>query len=330
MSDPAPARMIAILAETPGEPEVLKAVETDTPEPGPGQVLVRVEAAGVNRPDLLQRRGLYPPPPGASEVLGLELAGEIVALGPGVSGRSAGDRVCALTPGGAYAQYCVVDAPLALPIPDGLSAIEAASLPETFFTVWTNVFDDAQLAGDETLLVHGGVSGIGCAAIQLGKCFGDRVFVTCGSEEKCQAAKALGADLAINYKEADFVDAVKEAGGADVVLDMVGGDYVARNLAAMNPGGRHVTIAFLRGPKAEIDLNPILRQRIRLSGSTLRPRTVDQKAEIAAQLLDRVWPRIAAGEIKPMVDSVFPLQEAAQAHARLEAGGHVGKVMLSA
>lgn len=324
-----PAAMTAILPAGPGGPEVLKLGETDTPRPGPGQALVRVAAAGVNRPDVFQRKGGYPPPPGAPDILGLEVAGTVAALGPGVDTLSVGEDICALVPGGGYAAYACVDAALALPVPAGFSMVEAASLPETYFTVWTNLMDDAGLAEGETALIHGGTSGIGVAAIQLAKAVGARVGVTCGSQEKCDAAKGLGADIAINYKEEDFVDVLKAEGGADVVLDMVGGDYVARNMKTLKPLGRHVTIALLRGPKAEIDLTPILRRRVRLSGSVLRPRSVEEKAGIARQLKARVWPLFETGALRPVIDTVFPLQDAAKAHARMETSAHVGKIVLS-
>ncbi|MEM8987165.1 MAG: NAD(P)H-quinone oxidoreductase [Pseudomonadota bacterium] len=324
----APEKMTAIEISKPGGPEVLRPVKMATPRPGDGQVLIEVAAAGVNRPDAIQRLGLYPAPPGAPDTPGLEVAGTVVAVGESVDGLAAGDSVCALVAGGGYAEYCLVDAPLALPVPKGFSLLQAASLPETYFTVWTNVFEDAKLASGETLLVHGGTSGIGVAAIQLAKAFGAKVFTTCGAEEKCAAAKTLGADLAINYRTEDFRDIVKDAGGVDVVLDMVGGDYLPRNLSCLKPKGRHVSIAFLNGSQTEIDFMPVMLKRLRLSGSTLRARPLPEKAAIAAALREKVWPLFETGALKPVIDATFPLAEAANAHARLETSAHVGKIML--
>jgi putative PIG3 family NAD(P)H quinone oxidoreductase len=329
MSD-LPETMTVIEIREPGGPEVLVPATRPVPTPGQGEVLVRVSAAGVNRPDVLQRLGNYAPPPGASDIPGLEVAGTVVATGPGSARFAPGDSVCALVPGGGYAEYCTVHETNALSVPAGLSMTEAAAIPETFFTVWTNVFDRGGLKSGESLLVHGGASGIGTTAIQLAKAFGAKVFVTAGSAEKCAACEALGADLAIDYKTTDFVEAVKQATGkkgVDVILDMVGGDYVARNYHAAAEDGRIVQIAFLRGAKPTVDLNPLMRKRLTHTGSTLRPRPVAFKAEIARALEEKVWPLIAAGQVKPVMDSVFPLQKASEAHAALDAD-HTGKIVL--
>ncbi len=301
------------------------------PVPGDGEVLVRVHAAGVNRPDVLQRKGGYAPPPGASDIPGLEIAGDIVAVADGVQGWKIGDEVCALVAGGGYAEYCTAPAPQCLPVPAGLDMIEAAALPETFFTVWSNVFDRGGLVSGETLLVHGGSSGIGTTAIQIAHHLGARVIVTAGTDEKCGACEVLGADLAINYREQDFVAAVKEftgGKGVDVVLDMVGGDYVQRNFEALAPDGRLINIAFLNGSKVEINLLPVMLKRLTLSGSTLRPRTVEFKAAIAEKLKHRIWPLIEAGKIAPFIHATFPLADAAAAHALMESGEHIGKIVL--
>ncbi len=327
-----PEIMRAIVATRPGGPEVLELQARPRPNPSAGEILVKVEAAGVNRPDVLQRQGRYQPPPGASDVLGLEAAGEVVALGPGASRHALGARVAALVPGGGYAEYCVAHESNALPIPPGLSAVEAAAIPETYFTVWTNVFERGALKAGETLQVHGGSSGIGTTAIQLAKAFGARVVATAGSDEKVRACVALGADLAINYRTEDFVLATLAATdgkGADVILDMVGGDYVARNHAAAALDGRIVQIAFLRGQKAEIDLHVVMAKRLYHTGSTLRPRSAAEKAVIAEALHAKVWPLLAKGRCKPVVDSVFPLTEAAAAHRRIENPAHVGKIVLT-
>jgi NADPH:quinone reductase len=324
-------QMTAIAIMTPGGPEVLKPVSLARPEPGAGEILVKVAAAGINRPDILQRQGGYPPPPGAPATPGLEIAGEVVALGEGVKRYRIGDRVCALVPGGGYAEFCIAAEDNALPIPAGLSFIEAAGIPETFFTVWTNVFDRAQLKRGETFLVHGGSSGIGTTAIMLAKAFGARVFATAGSPEKCASCVALGAELAIDYRQDDFAKAVKGATdgrGADVILDMVGGDYIARNIAAAGMHGRIVSIAFLKGSKAEVDFLPVMLKRLTLTGSTLRPRSVAEKAQIARSLEEKVWPLLAAGTIKPQIYRTFPLAQAAQAHALMETSAHVGKIVL--
>lgn len=329
MSD-LPTAMTAIEISKPGGPEVLVPATRPVPEPGEGEILVRVAAAGVNRPDVLQRKGIYAPPPGVSDIPGLEIAGTVAALGAGAERFASGDPVCALVPGGGYAEYCAVHESNALPVPAGLTVNEAAGIPETFFTVWSNVFDRGGLAAGEWLLVHGGASGIGTTAIQLGKAFGAKVIVTAGSAENCAACEELGADVAVNYRDADFVAAVKEATGghgADVILDMVGGDYTPRNYAAAAEDGRIVQIAFLRGNRTEIDLNPLMRKRLTHTGSTLRPRPVAFKAEIARALQEKVWPLIEAGKVRPVMDSTFPLADAASAHARLDAA-HVGKVVL--
>jgi NADPH2:quinone reductase len=315
----------------PGGPEVLVAATRAVPDPRAGEVLIQVAAAGVNRPDCLQRAGAYAPPPGASDLPGLEVAGTVVRCGAGVTQWREGDRVCALTPGGGYAQFCITPAAHCLPIPTGWTLVEAASLPETFFTVWINVFERAALKPGELLLVQGGSSGIGVAAIQLARAFGNRVFVTAGSAEKCAACERLGAERAINYKTEDFVDVVKSvtAGkGVDVILDMVGGDYVARELKCLAADGRLAIIALLGGAKATVDLSDVLFRRLTISGSTLRPRSVEYKAAVATALREKVWPLIEAGQIRPVIFRTFPLQQAAQAHALMEAGLHVGKIVL--
>ena len=325
-----PATMTAIAISRPGGPEVLVAEQRPLPQPGPGEILVKVAAAGVNRPDLSQREGRYPPPPGASDLPGLEIAGEVVGLGAGVTAWKLGDQVCALAHGGGYAEYCAVHESHALPVPKGLSMVEAAALPETFFTVWVNVFDMAGLKAGEWLLIHGGSSGIGTTAIMLAKAFGAKVIVSAGSDEKCDACLKLGADAAINYKTTDFVPAVKEitgGHGADVILDMVGGPYVERNHQCAAMDGRVTQIAMMQGSK--VDLRYMSQRRIRHMGSTLRPRTVPQKAAIAAALREKVWPLIEAGQIRPVMDSTFALADAAKAHARLESSQHIGKVVLT-
>ena len=315
-----------------GGPEVLRIGQRPVPEPGADEVLVKVSAAGINRPDVMQRKGMYPPPPGAPDIPGLEIAGTVVAAGADAGGVSEGDAVCALVAGGGYAEYCVAPAPLCLPIPEGLSHVQAAAIPETFFTVWTNVFDRGQLASGESLLVHGGSSGIGTTAIQLAKAFGSVVYVTAGSEEKCQACRDLGADAAINYREEDFVARVTELTnerGVDVILDMVGGDYLPRNLQSLAVEGRIVQIALQRGPKVEMNLLPIMLKRLTLTGSTLRPRTVAQKAMIAHSLREKVWPLLESGQVRPIVHATFPLAEASEAHRLMESSQHIGKIVLS-
>ncbi|MGV6871620.1 NAD(P)H-quinone oxidoreductase [Pseudochelatococcus sp. B33] len=327
-----PSLQTVIGIREPGGPEVLVPEERPVPRPGPGEALVRVHAAGINRPDVVQRQGRYPPPPGASDIPGLEVAGDVVAVGEGVSVPVPGDRVTALVTGGGYAQYCLVDAALALPIPDGLDFVAAAAIPETYFTVWSNVFDRGQLRSGETLLVHGGTSGIGTTAIQLGKAFGATVLTTAGSAEKCAACLKLGADVAIDYGAQDFVAAVKEATagkGADVILDMVGGDYIARNHQAAAQDGRIVQIAFMKGSKVEIDFMRLMLKRLTHTGSTLRSRPLADKVEIAQALRRHVWPFLEAGRCLPVVHTTFPLAEAAAAHALMETGRHIGKIVLT-
>ena len=322
--------MKAIAIVTPGGPEVLQLVDLAAPKPAAGQMLVKVHAAGVNRPDILQRQGGYPPPPGAPLTPGLEIAGEVVELGEGVSRYKWGDKVCALVPGGGYAEYAVVAEDNALPMPPGFSMVEAAAVPETFFTVWTNVFDRGRLVAGETVLIHGGSSGIGTTALQLAKAFGSKVVVTAGSDEKCAECVSLGADLAINYKTHDFVEELKVRNIApDLILDMVGGDYVARNLRCVAMNGRIVQIAFQKGSKVEVDLLPIMVKRLTLTGSTLRPRSVVEKAEIARALEARVWPLFAAGKCKPVIFKTFPLAQATDAHRLMESSQHVGKIVLT-
>lgn len=327
-----PERMRAVEIGGAGGPEVLRPVERPVPRPGPGELLIRVAAAGVNRPDVLQRLGLYPPPPGASDLPGLEVAGTVAAVGEGVSGWREGDALCALVAGGGYAAYCVAPAPQCLPIPRGLSAVEAAGVPETFFTVWSNVFERGALKPTESLLVHGGTSGIGTTAIQLAKAFGARVFATAGSPAKARACEELGADRGIDYKAEDFVAVVKEltgGTGVDVVLDMVGGDYLARNVDCLAPDGRHVSIAFQRGPKGTLNLMWVMQKRLVLTGSTLRPRPVAEKGRIAATLHEKVWPLLEEGLVRPRIYRTFPLEYAAAAHALIESGEHVGKIILT-
>ncbi|GJE12356.1 NAD(P)H-quinone oxidoreductase [Methylobacterium longum] len=325
--------MRAVIAAGQGGPEVLRIVERPRPEPGQGQVLVRVEAAGVNRPDVMQREGRYPPPPGASDVLGLELAGIVEARGPGAGRFRPGDRVMALVHSGAYAEWAVVDEAVALPVPDGLPAVEAGAIPETYFTVWSNVFERARLQAGESLLIHGGSSGIGTTAILLAKARGATVLVTAGSPEKCAACLRLGADAAIDYRQEDFVAAAKAATdgkGPDVILDMVGGPYIARNLDAVAVDGRIAQIAFQQGSRVtEIDFQPLLMKRLTLTGSTLRARPVALKARLAEALAEHVLPLLAAGRVRPPIDSVFPFDRVAEAHARMDAGQHIGKIVLT-
>lgn len=327
-----PDTMRFVTTHGPGGPEVLAIDHGPAPRPGPGEVLIRVAAAGVNRPDVLQREGRYPPPPGASAVLGLEVAGTIAELGPDVTHWAVGDPVCALLAGGGYAEYAIAPAAQCLPVPEGLTLIEAAAVPETFFTVWANVFQRGRLQAGETFLVHGGTSGIGTTAIQLAHAFGARVFATAGSEEKCGACRDLGADVAINYRTADFVEAVKadtSGEGVNLILDMVGGPYIQRNLKALAVEGRLVQIAFLQGSKQELDLMPLMLKRLTLTGSTLRSRGVEEKGAIARELQDRVWPLLASGRVKPVIHATFPLDEAAEAHRLMESSRHVGKIVLT-
>jgi len=326
-----PATMTAIAIRKPGGPEVLEAEERPVPTPGVGEILIKVAAAGVNRPDVMQRQGLYPPPPGASDIPGLEIAGTVAALGPQANRWKLGDRVMALVSGGGYAEYCTAHESHALAIPQDLSFAEAAAIPETFFTVWHNAFERGGLRSGETLLVHGGTSGIGTVAIQLAKAFGARVVTTAGSAEKCEAARRLGADLAVNYKTEDFVKATKDATGgkgAEVILDMVGGDYIERNYEAAGVEGRIVQIAFQGSPKAMVDFRRLMLKRLHHTGSTLRARSVPDKAAIAAAVAAKALPLVAAGKVKPVMDSSFPLADAAAAHARMETSAHIGKIVL--
>lgn len=325
-----PSAMLAIEIAQPGGPEVLRPVRRSVPTPGEGEVLVRVAAAGINRPDVMQRQGRYPPPPGASDIPGLEIAGSVAAVGPGVESPSIGDRVCALVTGGGYAEYCIAPAPLCLPLPVGFDEVQAASLPETVFTVWTNVFDRGRLAPGESLLVHGGTSGIGVSAIQIARALGSTVYATAGTPEKCRACGALGA-VAINYRSEDFVEAVQRLSGGrgiDVILDMVGGDYLPRNLACLATDGRLMQIAVQGGVKAEINLWTVMAKRLTVTGSTLRSRSVAEKAAIAAAVRERVWPLLESGAVRPVIHAEFPLEAAAEAHRVMESGQHIGKLVL--
>ena len=320
--------MRAIEITEPGGPEVLKPTTRPIPQPAAGQVVIKVAYAGVNRPDALQRAGSYAPPPGASDLPGLEAAGEVVALGEGVNGLAKGDKVCALLPGGGYAEYVATPAAHCLPVPQGMGMKEAACLPETFFTVWSNVFQRGGLQAGERFLVHGGSSGIGTTAIQLAHHFGARVFATAGSDAKCKACTDLGADRAINYRDEDFVAVMKEEGGANLILDMVGGDYLPRNVKALAEDGRLVQIAFLQGPKVELNFALVMVRRLTITGSTLRPQSDLAKARIADNLREKVWPLLDAGKVAPVMDSEFPMDRAADAHARMESSGHIGKIVL--
>ncbi|NIY71009.1 NAD(P)H-quinone oxidoreductase [Marivivens donghaensis] len=319
--------MRAIEITKAGGPEVLKVCERPMPEAGAGQVVIKVAYAGVNRPDALQRAGLYAPPPEASDLPGLEASGEVVAVGPGVS-LSVGDKVCALLPGGGYAEYVATSASHCLPIPDGMSMRDAACLPETYFTVWSNVFMRGGLKGGERFLVHGGSSGIGTTAIQLAKAFGARVFATAGSADKCNACEELGAEKCFNYREEDFVEGMKAEGGANLILDMVGGEYINRNIKSLAMEGRLVQIAFLKGPKADVNWAQLMMRRLTFTGSTLRPQSDAAKAAIADQLREHVWPLLGAGRIKPIVYKEFSLDEAADAHALIESSAHIGKLVM--
>jgi NADPH:quinone reductase len=326
-----PDMMTAIEISTPGGPEVLTPCQRPVPKPAPGEVLLKVAYAGVNRPDVIQRKGLYPPPPGASDLPGLEISGTVVAVGEGVNAGEIGNRLCALTSGGGYAEYCAAPFDQCLPVPAALNMAEAAALPETLMTVWHNVFERAYAMEGETILIHGGTSGIGTMAIKLGKLFGLTVIVTCGSDDKCSAANALGADHAINYSNADFVEEVKKitAGkGVHIVLDMVAGSYVPRNLACLREDGRHVTIAVQGGMVAEVNMAQVMMRRLTLTGSTLRARSPEFKALLAQEIYGTVWPMVAGGELRPEMDRTFPLSEAAAAHAHMESGQHVGKIVL--
>ena len=323
--------MMAIEITKPGGPEVLVPAERPMPTPASGDVLIQVAAAGVNRPDTMQRAGRYPPPPGASDIPGLEIAGTIVEVGAATTGWHTGDRVCALVSGGGYAEFCVAPARQCLPVPSGMDFTHAAAIPETFFTVWANVFELGRLQPGESILVHGGSSGIGTTAIQLARAMSSRVFTTAGSAEKCAACEQLGAELAINYRETDFVAAIRSATGGkgvDVVLDMVGGDYLPRNLEVLAMDGRLVQIAVMGGVKATLNLVTMMQRRLTLTGSTLRPRSVAEKAAIAGELFARVWPLLEAGTVRPVVHATFPLREAAEAHRVMEAGAHIGKLVL--
>lgn len=327
-----PATMTCVAIEKPGGPEVLKPATRPVPGPGAGEVLVQVAAAGVNRPDVLQRKGMYNPPPGTTDLPGLEIAGTVVALGEGAKRWQIGDKLCALVAGGGYAQFCAAPEAQCMAIPEGLSMEQAACLPETVMTVWTNVFERGRLARGETLLVHGGASGIGTTAIQMAKAMGATVFATAGGADKARACRDLGADLAIDYKAEDFAAKVKDATrnrGVDVILDMVGGDYFARNIDCLAVEGRLVYIAFLRGGKVELNIEPVMRKRLTVTGSTLRPRSVAEKGAIARAVEAQVWPHVAAGRVRPLIHARFPLAEAARAHALMESNAHVGKIVLT-
>ena len=331
MTDMLPETMMASGFDAPGGPDVLRLEELPVPRPGPGEVLIKVAYAGVNRPDVIQRQGFYPPPPGASPLPGLEVSGTIAALGEGVSSWLPGQKVCALTPGGGYAEYCLAPAGHCLPVPQALAMDQAAALPETLFTVWHNVFERGYAREGETLLVHGGTSGIGTMAIMLGKHFGLTVLVTCGGADKCAEALKVGADHAIDYKAQDFVEEVARitgGSGVQIVLDMVAGEYVARNLKCLADDGRHVTIAVQGGMQATIPMIDVMRRRLTLTGSTLRPRSNDFKTLLAQEIRDVAWPLVEAGKLRPIMDQTFPLADAAAAHARMEAGSHIGKIVL--
>ncbi|WP_309753300.1 NAD(P)H-quinone oxidoreductase [Novosphingobium sp.] len=333
MTDMLPETMMAAGFDAPGGPDVLRLEKLPVPRPGPGEVLIKVAYAGVNRPDVIQRQGFYPPPPGASPLPGLEVSGTIAALGEGVTAWLPGQKVCALTPGGGYAEYCLTPAGHCLPVPDGLAMDQAAALPETLFTVWHNVFERGYAREGETLLVHGGTSGIGTMAIMLGKHFGLSVIVTCGGADKCAEALKVGADHAIDYKAQDFVAEVARitaGSGVHIVLDMVAGDYVPRNLQCLADDGRHVTIAVQGGLQATIPMIEVMRRRLTLTGSTLRPRSNDFKTMLAQEIRDVVWPLVEAGQLRPIMDQTFALADAAAAHARMESGSHIGKIVLKA
>ncbi|MGQ7790844.1 NAD(P)H-quinone oxidoreductase [Faunimonas sp. B44] len=325
-----PQEMTVVEMSGSGGPEVLVPGKRSVPAPRPGEVLVRVVAAGVNGPDLMQRKGLYPPPKGASDLLGLEISGEIVAVGAEAKGWQVGDTVCALTNGGGYAEYCAVEAEHCLPIPDGVSIVDAAGLPETYFTVWSNVFMGAKLSAGELFLVHGAAGGIGTTAIQLGKAFGARVFATDSPAERCRMAAELGAERVIDYREEDFVEIVRAAGGADVILDIVGGPYVERNIKAANHDGRIIQLAFAAGSKVEINLMPIMLKRLHYTGSTLRSRPDGFKSEVARGLREHVWPLFAQGRLRVVTGETLPLAEASKAHAAMEGARHTGKILLLA
>jgi NADPH2:quinone reductase len=327
-----PPRMTAIAIRAPGGPEMLQPEERPVPTPGPGEILVKVVAAGVNRPDVRQRQGTYPPPKGATDIPGLEIAGEVAALGPDVKRWKLGDKVCALVVGGGYAQYCLAYESHALPVPPQLSMIEAAAIPETFFTCWQNMFMRAEVKPGDWVLVHGGTSGIGTTAIMLAKAFGAHVVATAGSAEKCAAARKLGADVAVDYKTEDFVTATRQAtggAGANLIVDIVGGDYIDRNYEAAAEQGTIAQVSFTGGPKATANFARLMQKRLHHTGSTLRPRTVAEKAAIARGIEEKVWPLIVSGKIRPVIDSTFPLEQAAAAHVRMESGQHIGKIVLT-
>ncbi|MBL4740251.1 MAG: NAD(P)H-quinone oxidoreductase [Sneathiella sp.] len=326
-----PTEMTAIEIKKFGGPENLVPTTRPVPEAAHDEVLIRVEAAGVNRPDVLQRMGGYAPPPGASDIPGLEVAGTVAAIGAGVTKYKVGDKLCALVSGGGYAEYCVAPEAQCLDIPDGFDMVKAAAIPETYFTVWTNVFDRGRLTGGETFLIHGGASGIGTTAIQLAKAFGARVFATASTDEKCRKIEALGAERGINYKSEDYVEVVQgltDGRGVDLILDMVGGDYIQRNITALAVEGRLVYIAFLGGAKAEVNFAPVMMKRLTITGSTLRPQSVQAKSEIGRSLENKVWPLLSAGTVAPVIDSVFPLVEASNAHTRIDDSSHIGKIVL--
>ena len=326
-----PETMNCIEIPEPGGPEALKTTSRSVPTPAPSEVLIRVEVAGINRPDCIQRQGKYAPPPGTTDIPGLEVSGEIVAVGVDIKNWSVGDKVAALVAGGGYAEYVAAPFQQCLPIPDGLSMIEAAALPETFFTVWTNVFERGALKKGETLMIHGGSSGIGTTAIQIASQMGARVITTTGSADKCQACADLGAERTVNYREEDFVEAAREFGdgkGVDVILDMVGGDYIAKNIKSLAPDGRLVQIAFLQGSKVDINFMSVMLKRLTFTGSTLRPQSIERKGEIAAALIENVWPLISSGKIKPVIYKTFALNQVAEGHALMESSQHIGKIML--
>ncbi len=332
MSIEIPNQMNAIITREHGDPDVMQLSTTTTPIPGVNEVLVQVAAAGINRPDVMQRQGMYPPPPGAPDILGLEIAGTIVALGEEVTEPRIGDQVCALVAGGGYAEYCIAPSSLCMRIPKDMDIVSAAALPETFFTVWTNVFERGELKSGESLLVHGGTSGIGTTAIQLAKQFGASVFVTAGSVEKCQACIDLGADAAINYKTEDFeerIGSLTDAQGVNLILDMVGGDYLPRNLKCLAIEGRLVQIALQHGPKVEMNLLPVMLKRLTITGSTLRPRSIEEKAQIASSLRKQVWPLMDKAAVRPLIHATFPIADAAEAHRMMERSQHIGKIVLT-
>ena len=326
-----PQSMNYIQIEKHGDPEVLKLHSMPVPEPGPGEVLIKVAAAGVNRPDVMQRKGLYPPPPGATDVPGLEVSGTVVSVGQNVSEPPINSEICALVTCGGYAEYCLAAASICLPVPEKISLVNAAGIPETFFTVWTNVFKRGQLKAGESLLVHGGSSGIGTTAIQLGKAFGATVYTTAGTSDKCEFCNNLGADAAINYREQDFSEEIKrltEGKGVNVILDMVGGPYFPKNIRLLADEGRLVQIALMQGSKAEVDFRSLLLKRVTLTGSTLRPRSVEEKTKIAQALQKNVWPLLESGAIRPIIHETFPLKQASEAHRLMESSAHIGKILL--